>query len=177
MSSRTTQFPLITLLVALTILTTSSQASAKRTRISGDFNSLGAAVRMYKVASGVLPDSEVGLNCLIHRPASLPPETRWTQLMDKVPTDPWGNPYRYVAGDGYPSGFGFYSSGIDGISKSQGNDPDDINSWSEESPEHLIDLKLHWKTASFLLAGTLTIGFLTGKITTQGRIKSVELSL
>ncbi|MFC7335766.1 type II secretion system protein GspG [Haloferula chungangensis] len=170
MSSRVTQFPFFTLLVTLTILTTSSQASAKRTRISGDFNSLGAAVRIYKTTTGILPDPELGLGCLVHRPASLPPQARWTQLLDEVPTDPWGIPYSYVAGDGYPSGFGFYSPGKDGISRTQGNDPDDINSWSEESREPLIDLKLHWKTAGFLIFATLTIGFLIGKIRYQRRI-------
>ena len=46
--------------------------------------------------------------------------------------DPWGHPYRVVAvaGEG-PDRFGFYSMGRDGISNSDGDDPDDVNSWSE----------------------------------------------
>lgn len=49
-------------------------------------------------------------------------------------SDPWGHPYRVVAvavaAEG-PDRFGFYSTGRDGISHSNGNDPDDINSWTE----------------------------------------------
>jgi hypothetical protein len=45
-------------------------------------------------------------------------------------SDPWGHPYRVVAAEG-PDRFGFYSTGRDGLSNSNGNDPDDINSWSE----------------------------------------------
>lgn len=176
MSFRITLSPVAILLVSATILSTSSQASAKSSRVSGDFNSLGAAVRMYKMTSGALPDPEIGLNSLTQRPTSLPLERKWVQIIDEVPTDPWGNPYRYVAGDGYPDGFGFYSSGIDEISRTQGNDPDDINSWSQDLREPLIDLKLQWKTAAFLLAGSLAIGFLVGKIVSQGQIRSTNNS-
>jgi len=55
--------------------------------------------------------------------------------MAEVPTDPWGAPYHYVAPS--PDGrhpFGIYSRGRDRISRSGGNDPDDINTWNESRP-------------------------------------------
>lgn len=53
------------------------------------------------------------------------------------PLDQWGNPYRCVFGKFRRPGIdrlytiGIYSMGEDGISLSNGNDPDDINSWSD----------------------------------------------
>ena len=49
--------------------------------------------------------------------------------------DPWGNPYQTVDRDtrgiyDMPSSFHVYSFGADGKSDSNGNDPDDINSWN-----------------------------------------------
>jgi hypothetical protein len=41
--------------------------------------------------------------------------------------DPWGNPYRCVLVDDQ---LHFYSNGQDGISRSAGNDPDDLNYWN-----------------------------------------------
>jgi len=88
------------------------------------------AVSMYKLNTGVLPLPEGGLRALVERPPDLGPDGHWAQLLSKVPTDPWGNPYRYVAGDGFSQGYGIYSYGPDGRSGTQGNDPYDFNDWS-----------------------------------------------
>jgi len=45
--------------------------------------------------------------------------------------DPWGNPYNFFLSDNKILVFSF---GEDGKSITRGNDPDDINSWSELSP-------------------------------------------
>jgi hypothetical protein len=44
----------------------------------------------------------------------------------------WNQPV-YVVSDDIPGGRGFYSPGDDGVSASNGNDADDINSWSSHS--------------------------------------------
>lgn len=55
-------------------------------------------------------------------------------------SDPWGNRY-HLAGGGKPTGvarphpFGAYCLGQDGKSNSQGNDPDDLNTWFDRVPE------------------------------------------
>jgi len=43
--------------------------------------------------------------------------------------DMWGNVIIYVGNDG--SSFELYSKGKDGLSHSNGNDPDDINTWDQ----------------------------------------------
>ena len=62
--------------------------------------------------------------------------TTYTSTIDKV----WGRPVYVVSdtipdrdGDGFGGGRGFYVVGEDGISNSNGNDPDDINSWGKNS--------------------------------------------
>ena len=53
----------------------------------------------------------------------------------RKPVDSWGNPYVFIelgqTGPNEPkSTFHLYSCGEDGESQTDGNDPDDINSWS-----------------------------------------------
>ena len=36
-----------------------------------------------------------GLKALVEKPTSTPLPRRWTQIMDKVPKDPWDNEYVY----------------------------------------------------------------------------------
>lgn len=50
----------------------------------------------------------------------------------------WGSPPRVTRRSGLPA-YGFYLEGEDGISRSGGEDPDDINSWSFESTSFYYD--------------------------------------
>jgi len=45
----------------------------------------------------------------------------------------WQVPPVYVVDESIPDGCGFYTVGDDGLSSSNGNDPDDINSWDPSS--------------------------------------------
>lgn len=108
-------------------------ANASIHRPIADFNNLVAAVKMYQLNTGRYPSGAEGLQALVARPRGLSSDVRWIQLMHEVPKDPWGNPYRYLTGDGLQDGFGLYSLGPDGVSATQGNDTDDFNSWSEDS--------------------------------------------
>jgi hypothetical protein len=51
-------------------------------------------------------------------------------MTDEIPVDPWGHPYQYRRDPSLMAGFGLYCLGEDGVSYSQGNDPDDVNSWN-----------------------------------------------
>jgi hypothetical protein len=59
------------------------------------------------------------------------------RMVDIAENDPWGRPYRVVALAGESDErLGFYSVGRDGVSASGGNDPDDINSWTEATTRY-----------------------------------------
>lgn len=53
-------------------------------------------------------------------------------LMDPPRLDAWGNPYRIQSRTNLDEKLRVYSTGEDGLSNSDGNDPDDIRSWDEE---------------------------------------------
>lgn len=101
----------------------------KRTRVSGDFNSLGAALRMYQTNNGRFPTTAQGLGALVDKPSATPVPKRWVKLMDRVPVDPWQTPYGYkFPGSEDPTMFELISMGAD---TTEGTE-DDISSQKDE---------------------------------------------
>lgn len=68
---------------------------AKLTRVRGDFNSIGASLRMYQTNAGRFPTTSQGLEALVKEPSGTPKPRMWVKLADKVPVDPWEEPYGY----------------------------------------------------------------------------------
>ena len=63
-------------------------------------------------------------------------------LTDDKLVDLWGNPRRVIAEDRENGVFiGIYSAGMDGESSTNGNDPDDINSWGQIGKNHYPEAK------------------------------------
>lgn len=96
-------------------------------------------------------------------------ETEWRALPEEVRSelgldtlgqlDAWGSPRMLVAEDrGDGLWLGVYSRGMDRVSSSRGNDPDDINSWSGEWRDFYAKQgnrhALVW-TIGYLLAGLI----------------------
>ena len=65
-------------------------------RGQSDFMAIGNAIKTYKINAGRPPSTAQGLAALVSEPKSGPKPRRWVQVMKKVPTDPWGTPYRYT---------------------------------------------------------------------------------
>lgn len=102
---------------------------AKRTRVSGDFQSLGAALRMYQTNNGRYPTTSQGMEALVTKPGGTPVPKRWVRLMDEVPLDPWQEPYGYkFPGSQDPTTFELISKGPD---MTEGTE-DDISSQKDE---------------------------------------------
>jgi type II secretion system protein G len=85
---------------------------------------------------GRYPTTVEGLNALITRPSNIPKQKWHGPYVDppQVPQDPWRHDYVYS----FPSihgtnSFDLYSCGSDGISKSGGQDLDDLNNWNLKS--------------------------------------------
>jgi general secretion pathway protein G len=109
---------------AISLLTGIPKA-AEMQRVTADFSAIGSALRAYKVNGGVYPNNSQGLQALVTPPANASPSSRWVQLMDKVPTDPWGTPYSYkFPGSKKASEFELISAGPD----RQPGTPDDLSS-------------------------------------------------
>jgi general secretion pathway protein G len=96
-------------------------------------------VKAFKDASGRLPTREEGLNVLIQKPSDWPAAIEWTSFLEtaELPRDGWSHDFIYVLDPNLPHGFGIYSCGQDGVTSSNGNDRDDINTWN---------VKTSWRT-------------------------------
>lgn len=65
------------------------------TVVEGDFSSISNALQSYKTNARHYPSQQQGLQALVEKPGSTPRPKRWTQILDEVPKDPWGNEYLY----------------------------------------------------------------------------------
>ena len=89
---------------------------AKKTRIQADIGSIRTMLLSYQGMNGFYPTTDQGLKALVVRPDTEPIPNRWTQMMDGVPTDPWGKEYIYrCPGSKNPNGYDIFSAGPDRI--------------------------------------------------------------
>jgi general secretion pathway protein G len=87
------------------------------------------ALNYFAEDCGRYPSSAEGLKALISRPAGIP-EARWRgpYLKASIPKDPWGKDYMYFCPSSRSTNFfDLFSCGQDGLSKTGGDDPDDVN--------------------------------------------------
>ncbi|MGU2529205.1 GspG family T2SS major pseudopilin variant XcpT [Pseudomonas aeruginosa] len=102
---------------------------AKVTVAKGDIKAIAAALDMYKLDNFAYPSTQQGLEALVKKPTGNPQPKNWNKdgYLKKLPVDPWGNPYQYLA-PGTMGPFDLYSLGADG--KEGGSDNDaEIGNW------------------------------------------------
>ena len=94
-----------------------------------DIATVMQALKLYKLDNQRYPTSEQGLQALIAKPATGPEAKGWKTggYLDKLPKDPWGNPYQYLS-PGINGELDVFSLGADGQPGGAGNDAD-IGSW------------------------------------------------
>ncbi|MDO9217612.1 MAG: type II secretion system major pseudopilin GspG [Lacisediminimonas sp.] len=94
-----------------------------------DISSLMQALKLYRLDNQRYPTTEQGLQALVTRPQGGPPANGWKTggYIDKLPKDPWGNPYQYLS-PGVKGEVDIFSLGADGQPGGAGNDAD-IGSW------------------------------------------------
>jgi general secretion pathway protein G len=102
------------------------------------------ALDRFEIDCGRYPTTSEGFAALINCPTNTT-SGRWRgPYLDAIPIDPWGNEYVYRGpGIHNTNGFDLYSCGYDGISKSEGDDPDNINNWDPHSPHGGKDFGLN----------------------------------
>jgi general secretion pathway protein G len=134
---RRSGFTLIELMVVLVIIgvlaalivpnvldrTDDARATGART----DVNNLMQALKLYKLDNQRYPSNEQGLDALVKKPTVNPAPANWRPYLEKLPTDPWGQPYQYM-NPGVQGPIDVFSFGADGRSGGEGKDAD-IGSW------------------------------------------------
>ena len=102
---------------------------ARVTAARQDISSLMQALKLYRLDNQRYPTSEQGLQALVTKPQSGPPANGWKSggYIDKLPNDPWGNPYQYLS-PGVKGEIDVFSLGADGQPGGTGVNAD-IGSW------------------------------------------------
>jgi len=100
---------------------------ARVTAARTDVNNLMQALKMYRLDNQRYPTAEQGLRALVVRPATGPAAPNWRPYLDKLPGDPWNQPYQYL-NPGVHGEVDVLSFGADGKPGGEGRDVD-IGSW------------------------------------------------
>lgn len=99
-------------------------------RARQDIQSLDTALKMYKLDNFSYPSTQQGLDALVQRPTGAPDAPNWKEggYLDRLPRDPWGNPYEYLS-PGRNGEYDVYSLGKDGQPGGDGFNAD-IGNWN-----------------------------------------------
>ncbi len=119
---------IIGLLAALIVPNVLDRADdARVTAARTDISNLMQSLKLYKLDNQRFPTGEQGLQALVAKPTAGPIPNNWKPYLEKLPSDPWGNPYQYV-NPGVKGQVDVFSFGADGQSGGEGRDAD-IGSW------------------------------------------------
>jgi general secretion pathway protein G len=112
-------------LVVPNVLDRADDARVSAARV--DVNNLMQALKLYRLDNQRYPTAEQGLAALVQRPDKPPVPTNWKAYIDKLPNDPWGQPYVYL-NPGIQGEIDVMSYGADGQPGGDGKNAD-IGSW------------------------------------------------
>ena len=72
---------------------------AKRTAAKVQIRNIEGALQLYKLDNGVYPSTEQGLKALVEKPSVgvIPKKWKVEGYLQKLPEDPWHNPYKYIS--------------------------------------------------------------------------------
>lgn len=97
-------------------------------KAKAEISNLENALKFYRLDTFGYPSTEQGLDVLVTKPAD-PNIKNWKSggYMDRIPADPWGNPYLYL-NPGNQGEIDVYTLGRDGRPGGEGIDAD-IGNW------------------------------------------------
>ena len=103
---------------------------ARRTKAKIDIKAIETALNLYRLDNGAYPSTEQGLEALVTKPTTgiIPKNWKEEAYLDKVPKDPWKNPFVYLS-PGLHKEFDLESYGADGVDGGEGKDAD-VENWN-----------------------------------------------
>lgn len=101
---------------------------ARRVKAKADIHSIQQALRLFKSDTGRFPTTSEGLQALVTNPGNIKNYNQ-SGYLDRVPADPWGNPYVYISPGLHHRDYDLKSLGKDGEPGGTGDDAD-IESWN-----------------------------------------------
>jgi general secretion pathway protein G len=101
---------------------------ARVVKAKQDIRSLESALQLYRLDNFNYPTTAQGLAALIRKPDAEPKPANWhSAYLDRLPVDPWGNPYIYL-NPGEHGAIDLLSQGSDQRKGGQGS-AQDIGNW------------------------------------------------
>lgn len=102
---------------------------ARITKAKQDIRVIESALNLYKLDNFYYPTTQQGLEALVAPPQGDPPAKNWKSggYLQKMPTDPWQNPYQYLQ-PGTKGEFDLFSLGSDNKPGGEGA-AGDIGNW------------------------------------------------
>ncbi len=103
---------------------------ARAARAQSDIAAISSALKLYKLDNFRFPSTEQGLAALTQPPNTPPLAPNWAAggYLERLPQDPWGQPYQYLS-PGVQGAFDVFSYGADGVAGGSGANAD-VGSWS-----------------------------------------------
>lgn len=106
--------------------------AARVTKAKQDIRTLESALNLYKLDNYNYPTTDQGLEALVQKPTTPPEPKNWkeTGYIDRLPKDPWQQPYQYL-NPGTHSAIDIFTLGADGQPGGDGANAD-IGNWELE---------------------------------------------
>ena len=100
---------------------------ARAVAVRQDVAAVMQALKLYRLDNGRYPSSEQGLQALVSKPTLEPLPSNWKSYLDRLPKDPWGNPYQML-NPGIHGEIDVFTLGADAQAGGSGADAD-VGSW------------------------------------------------
>ena len=100
---------------------------ARATAARQDVAAIMQGLKLYRLDNGDYPSATQGLRSLVEKPATGKVPTNWRTYLERLPQDPWGNPYQYL-NPGTHGEVDVFSLGADGEPDGEKANAD-IGSW------------------------------------------------
>lgn len=140
-TSRDAGFSLLELMVVVVILSILALVivprvidrpdQARAARAQSDIAAVASALQLYRLDNLYYPTTDQGLAALVSRPATDPAPANYATngYIDRLPRDPWGEPYQYLS-PGVHGQYDVFTYGADSAAGGSGADAD-IGSWDQ----------------------------------------------
>lgn len=98
-------------------------------KVKSDIRGIESALNLYRLDNFNYPSTDQGLDALVNQPGGAPEARNWAEggYMQRIPNDPWGNPYQYLS-PGEQGEIDIYTLGKDGASGGTGSAAD-LSNW------------------------------------------------
>lgn len=105
-------------------------SAAKQTVAKTQITKFREALEFFRLDNGFFPSTEQGLQALVRKPTTGRVPTHWREphYMERIPEDPWGDPYVYICPGTEGREYDLICYGADGQPGGAGDD-EDIVSW------------------------------------------------